>query len=150
MLHFCQSYYHCLTYHHYILPKNKNNVLKWHFKLIMVVLLMISDTSTELQNILSPFLLRRVKSEVSDIHLKVKILHFRYLWMNNLWHFLSFNQRKQKQFMPNNFMKLCLLFNFLLDLISLNILWCEFSSSKLRWNSITNGYMSVKTCKIIT
>ena len=150
MLHFCQSYYRCLTYHRYILPKNKNNVLKWHFKLIMVVLLMISDTSTELQNILSPFLLRRVKSEVSDIHLKVKILHFRYLWMNNLWHFLSFNQRKQKQFMPNNFMKLCLLFNFLLDLISLNILWCEFSSSKLRWNSITNGYMSVKTCKIIT
>lgn len=57
---------------------------------------MISDTSTELQNILSPFLLRRVKSEVSDIHLKVKILHFSYLWMNNLWHFLSFNQRKQK------------------------------------------------------
>ena len=150
MLHFCQSYYHCLTYHHYILPKNKNNVLKWHFKLIMVVLLMISDTSTELQNILSPFLLRRVKSEVSDIHLKVKILHFRYLWMNNLWHFLSFNQRKQKLLMPNNFMKLCLLFNFLLDLISLNILWCEFSSSKLRWNSITNGYMSVKTRKIIT
>lgn len=117
--------------------KKKNNVLKWHFKLIMVVLLMISDTSTELQNILSPFLLRRVKSEVSDIHLKVKILHFRYLWMNNLWHFLSFNQRKQKLLMPNNFMKLCLLFNFLLDLISLNILWCEFSSSKLRWNSIT-------------
>ena len=57
---------------------------------------MILDTSTELQNILSPFLLRRVKSEVSDIiHLKVKILLFRCLWMNNLWHFLSFNKESK-------------------------------------------------------
>ncbi|PFX20700.1 Chromodomain-helicase-DNA-binding protein 1-like [Stylophora pistillata] len=54
-----------------------------HNSVVLLTRLIISDTSTELQNILSPFLLRRVKSEVMA-HLPIKTEVILYTGMTDL------------------------------------------------------------------